>query len=135
MKFFPFVILILLITTYGFSADSTTEPTDKEDSVMGSVFDRQEEKFQKSSLRIFGFTILIGIIGYGYVGWKRKKGDGQGSSIKVVAVKPLGQREKVAILEIFGEKIVVGVTAHHVSLLRHNSDTMAEERREVGPKE
>ncbi len=135
MKFLQSVLLILIIGIYGFAAEPATASKNKEEPVNGPVVDGQEDKFQKRSIRIFGFTVLMGIICYGYVGWNRKKGDSKDSSIRVVSVKPLGQREKVAVLEVFGEKIVVGVTAHHVSLLRHTSSAVIEESREVRPKE
>ncbi len=136
MKLLQFILLIFLVGTFGFAAESKVGPQDKEEPVNGSILDKQEDKFQESSLRIFGFTILIGLIGYGYIWWNRKKnGIGQGSSIRVVAVKPLGQREKVAVLEIMGEKMVVGVTANHISLLRSSPDTHLGDSCEVGQKE
>ncbi len=148
MKFLQIILLFLLAGSFGFVAAETEnvkpenaeEPVpvsifDKEDPVNTSVLDKNEDKFEESSIRIFGFTALIGLAGYGYIWWQRKRGTGPDSSIRIVAVKPLGQREKVAVLEILGEKMVVGITAHHVSLLRRDPGSFTEEIGEAGQKQ
>ncbi|MEW6439835.1 MAG: flagellar biosynthetic protein FliO [bacterium] len=67
--------------------------------------------------RAVGFLFLLGAAAFWCLRWNRRKNSGRDALIRVVAVKPLGQRERVAVLEIMGERMVVGVTAHGISLL------------------
>ncbi|MFC4293090.1 flagellar biosynthetic protein FliO [Sphingorhabdus arenilitoris] len=46
------------------------------------------------------------------------QGDGRGN-IRFVRALPLGQRERVAIIEIDGERFLIGITAGNISLLAH----------------
>ena len=81
--------------------------------------------------QILGFFLLLGGGVYGAMQWQKRRGKHQGTTIQVVAIKPLGQREKVAILEVLGERMVLGITAHRISLLSQGpvpfSKMMAEE--------
>ncbi len=79
---------------------------------------RESEGLAQRGARLFGMTLVIALAGYGAVLWNRKRGPALESSIRVVAVKPLGQKEKVAILDVQGERMVVGITAHQISLLQ-----------------
>ncbi|NJM50060.1 MAG: flagellar biosynthetic protein FliO [Sphingomonadales bacterium] len=44
------------------------------------------------------------------------QGDGKGN-IRFIRALPLGQRERVAIIEIDGERFLIGITAGNISLL------------------
>ncbi len=77
----------------------------------------EEKGVHERGAQILGFFILLGAIAYGAMRWQKRRGNHQGTTIQVVAIKPLGQREKVAILEVLGERMVLGITAHRISLL------------------
>ncbi len=85
------------------------------DDVLGQ---QEGTGLSQKGARILAFFVLAALVCYGGIQWQRKRMGPQDSSIRIVAVKSLGQRERVAVLEILGEKMVVGVTAHQVSLLR-----------------
>ena len=82
-----------------------------------SMLKGEEKGFYERGAPALALFLLAGLSAYGVFIWNRKRGTPQSSTIRVVAVKPLGQREKVAILEILGERVVLGVTAHRISLL------------------
>ncbi|MGL4473513.1 MAG: flagellar biosynthetic protein FliO [Shewanella sp.] len=42
---------------------------------------------------------------------------GQHGLIKTIAVTPLGQKEKLVLMELDGQQYLLGVTAHNISLL------------------
>jgi flagellar biogenesis protein FliO len=77
----------------------------------------QEEAFYARGAPALALFLLAGLAGYGFFVWSRRKGPQKDSTISVVAVKPLGQRERIAIVEILGERVVLGVTPHGISLL------------------
>ena len=77
----------------------------------------EEKGVHERGAQILGFFLLLGGVAYGAMLWQKRRGKHQGTTIHVVAVKPLGQREKVAILEVLGERMVLGITAHRISLL------------------
>jgi len=91
----------------------------------------EEKGMHERGAQILGFFLLLAGGVYGAMQWQKRRGKHQGTTIQVVAVKPLGQREKVAILEVLGERMVLGITAHRISLLSQGpvrfSKMMAEE--------
>ena len=78
---------------------------------------KEDKGMHERGAQILGFFLLLGGGVYGAMQWQKRRGRHPGTTIQVVAVKPLGQREKVAILEVLGERMVLGITAHRISLL------------------
>jgi flagellar biogenesis protein FliO len=91
--------------------------------------EQEESGFYRKGAPALALFLLAGLTAYGLFVWNRKKGTRQDSTIRVVSVRPLGQREKVAILEILGERVVVGVTSHNISLLLKAPNTFAQNLR------
>jgi len=119
------VMLIFLALIFIRVTDMAAAEQAPEEPAALATIQTHEQRLQQSGKRILIFTIFFGMAGYGYLLWNRKKGVGEDTSIRVVAIKPVGQKEKIAILEILGEKMVVGVTSHHVSLLMRANEMMA----------
>lgn len=64
---------------------------------------------------------LIGIIGLMlFIAWTIKKANfiSGNDQMKVVSSMSLGQKEKIAIIEVEGEKLLVGITQQNINLLR-----------------
>lgn len=68
------------------------------------------------------FFILLMIVVLGYVA-RRFSGfsAGAGQSMKVLSALQVGTRERVALIEVHGKQLVVGVTQHNINLL-HSFD-------------
>jgi flagellar biogenesis protein FliO len=94
----------------------------------------EEAGLHQRGAQLLGLLVLMGIFGYGAVQWHRRRGRPQGTNIRVLAVKPLGQREKVAILDILGERMVLGITAHRISLLSQGPSSFSTMMREEDEK-
>ena len=75
--------------------------------------------------RILGFLVFVGLLGAGALYWSRKRDAHAQADIRVLAVRSLGQREKIAIVEVLGDRMVVGVTAHGISLLTSRPGTLS----------
>ena len=117
------LIIFLALIVMKVSDTAAEEVTQKQAAL--TTIQTHEQRLQESGKRIIIFSLFFGMAGYGFLMWNRKKGIGQDTSIRVVAIKPVGQKEKIAILEILGERMVVGVTSHHVSLLMRANEIMA----------
>ncbi len=83
----------------------------------GSLFEHQEEESRGRGAEVLGLLLLVGLLGAAAVQWHRKRGAGREAGIRVLAMKPLGQREKVAVLEVLGRRMVLGITSHRITLL------------------
>ncbi len=90
----------------------------------------EDTGLSRKGAQITAFFLLLGIVAYGAITWQKRRGKSPGTTIQVVAVKPLGQREKVAVLEVLGERMVLGITAHRISLLHHGASGFAGGMRE-----
>ncbi|HEU5282085.1 MAG TPA: flagellar biosynthetic protein FliO [Gammaproteobacteria bacterium] len=63
-----------------------------------------------------------------YVAKRFKQGRPQGlSSIKTVAMLSLGSKEKILLIEVLGQKVLVGVTPSQISTLKTFTDTLSED--------
>jgi hypothetical protein len=111
-SFLLFVLVLALLAV-------TSEAGGDEESpgFMGPLSTTEGRGIHERGAQILGFFLLLGGVVYGAMHWQRRRGNHHGTTIRVVAVKPLGQREKVAILEVLGERMVLGITAHRISLL------------------
>ena len=112
-RFFLFLLLVLIFVVVASEAGGEEEAT----GFMEPLSKTEETGMHERGAQILGFFLLLGGVVYGTMRWQKRRGKHLGTTIKVVAVKPLGQREKVAILEVLGERIVLGITAHRISLL------------------
>jgi flagellar protein FliO/FliZ len=62
-----------------------------------------------------------------YVAKRFKQGRPQGlSSIKTVAMLSLGSKEKILLIEVLGQKVLVGVTPSSISTLQTFTDAVSE---------
>ena len=104
---------MLLLVALASDAEGQEEP----DFSVAPLLEHEEAGLHQKGAQLLGLLFLMGILGYGALQWHRRRGKLQGTSIRVVAVKPLGQKEKIAILDILGERMVLGITAHRISLL------------------
>lgn len=109
--------LVLAFLLVCFHAEALAWKPDEGPESEASLLKGEEKGFYEKGAPALALFLLAGLSAYGVFVWNRKRGTPQNSTIRLVAVKPLGQREKVAILEILGERVVLGVTAHRISLL------------------
>jgi flagellar biogenesis protein FliO len=116
-----FLGLVLIFVAVASEAGGEEERT----GFMEPLSNTEEKGVHERGAQILGFFILIGAVFYGAMLWQKKRGKHQGTTIQVVAVKPVGQREKVAILEVLGERMVLGITAHRISLLSQGPVTFS----------
>ena len=112
-RFFVFFLLILIFVAIASEAGGEQEAT----GFMEPFSKTEGKDVHERGAQILGLLLLLGGVAYGAMHWQKRRGKHQGTTIQVVAVKPLGQREKVAILEVLGERMVLGITAHRISLL------------------
>ena len=129
-KSFLFVALTLLFVALASEAGGQEESAFS----VGALQQSEEAGFHQKGAQLLGLLVLMGMLGYGAVHWHRRRGKLQGTNIRVVAVKPLGQREKVAILDILGERMVLGITAHRISLLSQGPASFSRMMREEDEK-
>jgi flagellar biogenesis protein FliO len=112
-KAFLFLVLVLLFVVVASEAGGEEDATFS----MEPLRETEEAGLHQRGAQLLGLLVLMGIFAYGAFLWHRRRGRPQGTNIRVLAVKPLGQREKVAILDVLGERMVLGITAHRISLL------------------
>ena len=129
-KPFLFVALVLLLVGLASEAGGQEEPAFSVEPLLKN----EETGLHQKGAQLLGVLFLMGVLGYGAVQWHRRRGKLQGTNIRVVAVKPLGQREKVAILDILGERMVLGITAHRISLLSQGPSSFSRMMREEDEK-
>lgn len=106
------LVLALVLGAWG-NDEGTPDPE--------PLFAAEKPGLHQRGAQVIGLVLLTGIFGYGAVLFHRRRGRPQGTNIRVIAVKPLGQREKVAVLEVLGQRMVLGITAHRISLLAQGS--------------
>ena len=73
--------------------------------------------WQQQGAKVLGLTVLLVGVGYAVVWRSTRRGQNRQDDIRVVSVKALGPKEKVAILEMAGSRMVQGVTARNITLL------------------
>jgi len=116
--------LFLLLQAENLNAESDVGETP---SVI--PFEEEDEtRFHQKGAQVLGVFTLVILFGYGYAHWQRRKGNSPDSSIRLIAVKSVGQKEKIAVLDVLGEPMVLGVTANRISLLRGGDGTISQER-------
>jgi flagellar biogenesis protein FliO len=65
---------------------------------------------------VTGVGLLAAVLAFGYVHWHRRF-RGRASEVKILSLTPVGQKEKIALVEVMGERLVLGVTSHQISLI------------------
>jgi len=76
----------------------------------------------QASLRFFNNALFLSVLAMiaAAIWWFRRRfqvGGGFGSGAKVLPVAVLGARERIAVVEFEDRRILVGVTAHQITLL------------------
>lgn len=77
---------------------------------------------------VMGGVILLAFGAWKH-GWRLKRSNTYGSSIRLISTKPLGDKKAIAVVDVEGQRLVVGMTAHQVTLLTTlpgNGDEAAE---------
>lgn len=110
-----FLFFVLVLTLLAVTSEAGGE--EESPGFMEPLSKTQGKGIHERGAQVLGFFLLLGGVVYGAMHWQRRRGNHPGTTIRVVAVRPLGQREKVAILEVLGERMVLGITAHRISLL------------------
>lgn len=126
MKSLNRLCLLILLVLASVLAASEAVGQEEAKGFLKPLPKNEEGGIHQRGAQILGFFVLLGGIAYGAMHWQKRRGRHQGTTIRVIAVKPLGQREKVAILEVLGERMVLGVTAHRISLLSQGPAGFAE---------
>ncbi len=67
--------------------------------------------------KLAGVALLAVVAGAGALWWNRRRTLAADPAVRLVAMRSLGQKERIAVLEISGERLVLGVTPNRVSLL------------------
>lgn len=80
-------------------------------------------------------VVVLSIIAFGWLYGKLRPGMSGGSDlIRVVATRPLGPRERLVIVDLDGEQILVGVSQGHMQTL-HKLDKPLEAQQSGSPLE
>lgn len=86
--------------------------------------EKEAKKAESNGLgRIFTtlavLTVVLGAAVFGLKRWAAKKGVNQkNTQIKVLTQHALGPKKSLAIIQVAGESILIGVTDHNISMLR-----------------
>lgn len=73
------------------------------------------------SAKLAGIALLAVAAGAGALWWNRRRTLAADPAVRLVATRALGQKERIAVVEISGERLVLGVTPHQVTLLARRS--------------
>jgi len=74
---------------------------------------------------------LLTVLALGAHWFLRSRGVGGGSAIRVVAMRPLGGKRAVAVVEVEGERFLLGLTDEAVSFLSRLDPSQVEHARPV----
>ncbi len=83
----------------------------------------ESSPFGLGSLRWLGMggLILAGavlvVFGAWKSGWRLKPTTAAGAPIRLVSTRPLGDKKAIAVVDVEGQRLVVGMTTHQVTLL------------------
>jgi len=88
-----------------------------QDTAAGQLRSTSESEPGEPSAKLVGIALLAVVAGAGVLWWNRRRTLAADPAVRLVAMRALGQKERIAVLEIAGERLVVGVTPHRVSLL------------------
>lgn len=125
MKLRKTVLLILACLLLPCAGIPARGSADEDTSSIDAVLKGGDGGLHQMGARVLGFLLFVGLLFAGYLHWNRKRNAGMEATIRVLAVRGLGQREKIAIVEVLGDRMVVGVTAHGISLLAKSPGTQS----------
>ncbi len=64
------------------------------------------------------FVVVASILAFGWLYGRLRPGMGQGSErIRIVATRPLGPKERLVVVDLDGEQLLVGVSPGHMQTL------------------
>ena len=96
-----------------------------QDTGAGQVRDASNSDPGGPNAKLVGIALLAVVAGAGALWWNRRRSLAADPAVRLVAMRALGQKERIAVLEISGERLVLGVTPHRVSLLARRPATAA----------
>lgn len=88
-----------------------------DDTPVGQARSASDSAPGERTAKLAGVALLAAVAGGGALWWNRRRTLAADPSVRLVAMRALGQKERIAVLEISGERLVLGVTPHRVTLL------------------
>lgn len=88
-----------------------------QDTATGQIRGSTDSEPGEPNAKLVGIALLAVVAGAGALWWNRRRSLAADPAVRLVAMRALGQKERIAVLEISGERLVLGVTPHRVSLL------------------
>lgn len=72
-------------------------------------------------VRLIGVLVLLVVVAWGISQWlKRRPGGASGNrQLRVITAVAVGTRERVVLLEVEGERVLIGVTPQQITSLWH----------------
>lgn len=108
------LVWLLLFTSFGWAAPGAKPETEVAKAATGSGLG------SAWASTLLGLLAVVAVIFFCAWAVKRMSGiaGNQMGAMKVVAVMPVGTREKIALLQIGDQQLLVGVTPHQINLLK-----------------
>lgn len=109
-------------------AESVPAPAIARDGVLNPGSDQSNSTLVLGKIVISLALVILLVLGLGWLFKKltlRLPGNRQ---IKVICAMPLGQRERILVIEIQGKQRVIGVTPHSINLLFELENPLPEEK-------
>lgn len=88
-----------------------------QDTPAGQAQSASDSPPGEGAAKLAGVALLAVVAGAGALWWNRRRTLAADPAVRLVAMRALGQKERIAVLEISGERLVLGVTPHRVTLL------------------
>ena len=64
------------------------------------------------------FVVVLSILAFGWLYGRLRPGSGQGADrIQIVATRPLGPKERLVVVDLDGEQLLLGVSQGHMQTL------------------
>lgn len=104
------------------SAKAAT-PAKQESDIPVKLDAKADEKNADNSLRdmLLAFALLFGFVGLAYLGLRRLKSRNPKTSqfqMKILSQHHLGPKKSLAVVRVAGESMLIGVTDHHISMIK-----------------
>lgn len=129
-------VMVILVMTSGYAWCSEEPAQASSPEVSANIENKAAEEYRlkeqisagktQSSVSDVGtvlaglLLVLIIIAGLAYLSKRMNlKLPGTSANLKLVSAMNVGSREKVMLLEVEGEKLLIGVTSHNITLLKN----------------